>query len=183
MKYRPTLLFVDDEVRCVRLLSMTFRGPYNVLSALSGHAALQIIRQQHVHVIVTDQRMPNMTGIELLAAVQKISPHTTRLLLTGFWDLAAVSEAVNDCDIYRYINKPWDQDELKAVITEAVALALSTETSLRGATAEAKQRPTLSLVAGSDVMLLDPSNITTRSPRTGAESASVIPVATQSISE
>jgi len=124
---KAKILFVDDEERIVRLLTMIFRGIYTVFTATSGTAALEIINKEHIHVIVSDQRMPEMTGIQLLAEVRKVSPTTIRLLLTGYSDLVAIIGAVNEGEVYRFLNKPWDQTELKATIAETASIALAAE--------------------------------------------------------
>lgn len=123
---RATLLFVDDEERVVNLLRVMFRADYNVLTATSGAAALELLKQQPVHVVVSDQRMPGMTGIEVLNQVSQRSPATMRILLTGYSDLAAIVGSVNEGEVYRFINKPWNNDELKQVIAEAVRAAQET---------------------------------------------------------
>ncbi|HKJ73854.1 MAG TPA: response regulator, partial [Alphaproteobacteria bacterium] len=86
---KATVLFVDDEERILRSLKMLFRGRYDVLTASSGEEALALVRTRHVHVIVSDQRMPGMLGAALLAQVKVASPTTMRLLLTGYSDLTA----------------------------------------------------------------------------------------------
>lgn len=123
---RPTVLFVDDEERVVNLLRMMFRNDYNVLTATSGAAALELLQRQPVHVVVSDQRMPGMTGIEVLQQVSQRSPATMRILLTGYSDLAAIVGSVNEGSVYRFINKPWNNDELKQVVGEAARAAQET---------------------------------------------------------
>ena len=103
---RPTVLFVDDEAHIVTLLKVMFRADFEVLSATSGQGALDIIQTRKVHVIVSDQRMPGMSGTELLAKVSKLSPGTMRILLTGYSDLAAMVGSINEGEIYRFVHKP-----------------------------------------------------------------------------
>ena len=90
MKTKARVLFVDDEERIVNLLRLCFLSTYQVFTATSGKQALEIIRNNDIDVIVSDQRMPGMTGIELLTSVRQESPNTVRLLLTGYSDLAAI---------------------------------------------------------------------------------------------
>jgi serine/threonine-protein kinase len=97
-----------------------------VHTAISGQEALGIIAAQPIDVIVSDQRMPEMLGTELLAKVRKCSPATMRILLTGYSDLAAIVGSVNDGEVFRFINKPWDQDEIKGIVAEAAAAARAT---------------------------------------------------------
>ncbi|WP_217577463.1 response regulator [Mesorhizobium sp. GbtcB19] len=125
MNDRPTLLFVDDEERIVRLLKIMFREQYEVHTALSAREALGILETIPVDVIASDQRMPETTGIQLLAQVRERWPETVRLLLTGYSDLVAIIGAVNEGEVYRFLNKPWNQAELRAVIAEAVDAARS----------------------------------------------------------
>ncbi|MGO6747783.1 response regulator [Rhizobium ruizarguesonis] len=125
MTDRPVLLFVDDEERVVRLLKMMFRADYEVHTALSAQEALAILETIPVDVIASDQRMPGGTGIQLLSQVRERWPETVRILLTGYSDLVAIIGAVNEGEVYRFLNKPWDQAELRSVIAEAVETARS----------------------------------------------------------
>jgi response regulator RpfG family c-di-GMP phosphodiesterase len=138
---KATVLFVDDEERIVNLLKIMFRSTYNVLTATNGYDALKMMQSQHVHVLVSDQRMPEMMGIDLLTKARDLSPNTMRLLLTGYSDLAAIVGSVNDGEVFRFLNKPWDQDEIKSIIADAASIALSTAASATmqggGATAPA----------------------------------------------
>ena len=121
------LLFVDDEERIVSLLRTIFRQNYEVHVATSGDEALQIISKTHIHVIVSDQRMPGMLGIDLLSRVRQLSPNTMRVLLTGYSDLAAIVGSVNDGEVFRYINKPWDHTEIKQIVAQAAEIARTTQ--------------------------------------------------------
>src|SRR6218665_3121556 len=112
MQTKSRLLFVDDEERIVNLLRMMFRADYEVHTATSGAAALEIIAAHPIDVIVSDQRMPGMLGIELLNEVRLRSPATMRILLTGYSDLSAIVGSVNDGEVFRFINKPWDKAEI-----------------------------------------------------------------------
>jgi len=125
MSDKPVLLFVDDEERIVRLLKIMFREQYEVHTAVSAREALGILETIPVHVIASDQRMPDVTGIQLLGQVRERWPETVRLLLTGYSDLVAIIGAVNEGEVYRFLNKPWNQSELRAVIAEAADVALS----------------------------------------------------------
>lgn len=125
MNDKPVLLFVDDEARIVRLLKIMFHSQYEVYTALSAREALDIMETVSVDVIASDQRMPETTGIQLLAQVRERWPATVRLLLTGYSDLVAIIGAVNEGEVFRFLNKPWNQSELRAVIAEAVETAHS----------------------------------------------------------
>lgn len=126
MPQKASLLFVDDEERVTKLLRMIFRSEYAVTTASSGREALQIISRQPIDVVVSDQRMPEMTGIELLAEIRKRSPATMRILLTGYSDLAAILGSVNEGEVFRFINKPWDHEDIKRIVGEAADIARST---------------------------------------------------------
>ncbi len=119
-----TVLFVDDEERILRSLKMLFRGRYHVLTTSSGSEAVAIVKRQPVHVIVSDQRMPEMLGVEVLRRVREASPQTMRLLLTGYSDLQAIVASVNDGEIFRFIEKPWDPGYLHEVVEQAAQIAL-----------------------------------------------------------
>ena len=126
MTEKAKLLFVDDEERVVNLLRTMFRSEYEVFTATSGREALEIIAAQPIDVIVSDQRMPEMLGIELLTQVCKRSPATMRILLTGYSDLAAIIGSVNEGEVFRFINKPWDHEEIKNIVAEAARIAKET---------------------------------------------------------
>lgn len=126
MTSKPKILFLDDEERIVNLLRLMFRLTHEVYTATNGHEALRLIAQHQIHVVVSDQRMPEMTGIEFLSQVRERSPGTMRILLTGYSDLTAIVGSVNDGEVFRFINKPWQQDEIKSIIADATEIALST---------------------------------------------------------
>ncbi len=113
------ILFVDDEQRILTSLRSIFRREYNVFTASGGKEALEVLAKNDINVIVSDQRMPNMLGNELLAQVHKLYPQTMRLLLTGFMDKQAIIQTINEGEIYRFINKPWNNESIQAVIKEA----------------------------------------------------------------
>ncbi|MCP3064851.1 response regulator [Myxococcus sp. K38C18041901] len=117
---RHTLLFVDDEADVLDILTRMFQRRYRVLTALSGHAALEVLRRETVDVLVTDQRMPEMTGIELAATARAEGFDVTTLLLTGFTDPDDLIAAINQGQVYRYITKPWDVNDLLITVKNAV---------------------------------------------------------------
>lgn len=114
-----TILYVDDEENNLYSFKATFRMKYKVLIALSGDEALEIMKSQPVHIIITDQRMPNMTGVEFLEKVIEIFPDPIRILLTGYADMGAVVDAVNKGKIFHYLAKPWNEEELDMTISRA----------------------------------------------------------------
>jgi response regulator RpfG family c-di-GMP phosphodiesterase len=124
MSERIRILFVDDEERILRSLALQFRREYEVLTESDPLRALQRLKSESVHVLVSDQRMPGMTGAELLAAAQHIAPQTLRILLTGYSDLDAAVAALNNGGIFRYLTKPWDAQEMAFTLRQAGELAL-----------------------------------------------------------
>lgn len=116
-KYK--VLFVDDEPRVTSALKAIFRREYDVFIANSAKDALRLLKETQVDVLVSDQRMPEMLGNELLAKVSALYPQTMRILLTGFMDKQAIVNSINDGEVYRFINKPWNNDEMREVVAEA----------------------------------------------------------------
>ena len=153
MQSAAKVLFVDDEVRVVNLLKMIFRATHEVFTATSGQQALEIIAANDIQVVVSDQRMPGMLGVELLAAVRQRSPDTMRILLTGYSDLAAIVGSVNDGEVFRFINKPWDQQEIKTIIGEAAEIALATRAAAPAPIATVLTPQTLA--QASEVLVID----------------------------
>lgn len=111
-----TILYVDDEENNLFSFKATFRIRYNVLVAISGEEALKILEKKQVHVIITDQRMPEMTGVDFLEKVLEKYPDPMRILLTGYADMNAVVDAVNKGKIFHYLAKPWNEEELDMTI-------------------------------------------------------------------
>ena len=107
-EFLPILLVVDDEREITSSLADQFRRDYQVVTADGADSALTILKQQDVSVIVSDQRMPDKTGSELLAEACLINPDAVRILLTGYADLEAVVQAVNEGKIFFYLTKPWN---------------------------------------------------------------------------
>lgn len=124
---KPRILLVDDEERILRSLGMLLRMHYQVYATSDGYEALAILQREKIHVLISDQRMPIMTGTELLREARKVSPDTVRILLTGYADADSAVAAVNDGEIFRYISKPWGPKELRDTIAQAVQVALSLE--------------------------------------------------------
>lgn len=114
-----TVLYVDDEQNNLISFKATFRMKYNVLTALSGDEAIKIMSTKPVDIIITDQRMPNMTGVEFLEKVIEKFPDPMRILLTGYADMGAVIDAVNKGKIFHYLTKPWNEEELDLTINRA----------------------------------------------------------------
>src|ERR671928_891788 len=114
------MMIVDDEPANLRLLERLFRRDYQVLTAASGAEALKLLEQHDVALLITDQRMPGMTGIELLKRTAPLRPHMVRIILTGYTDVNALVEAVNCGQVYKYVTKPWSNDELRLTVARAL---------------------------------------------------------------
>lgn len=119
-KKHPILL-VDDEPEILYSLQGLLRREFELYTAESGAQALEILRQHPVHVIMSDQRMPEMTGVQLMHHVKETHPEAIRIVFTGYADIRAVIDAINNVGLYRYITKPWDPDELIEVLHQAAA--------------------------------------------------------------
>lgn len=119
-KKHPILL-VDDEPEILFSLRGLLRRDFEIHTAESGTEAIEVLKQHPIHVIMTDQRMPDMTGVQLLHRVADDYPQAIRIVFTGYADIKAVIDAVNEGHIYRYITKPWDPDELLSVLRQACA--------------------------------------------------------------
>jgi len=113
---KHNIMFVDDEPMVTQSLRILFSKDYNVFTAESGFEALETVKKHHISVVVSDQRMPVMTGVEFLREVKELSPHTIRILMTGYTDLEAIIDSVNVGEIFRYINKPWRVEKLRETI-------------------------------------------------------------------
>ena len=116
-----TVLLVDDEVNVTKsIIRVLHNEPWQILSAKTGREALDLMATTPVDVIVSDERMPGMSGVELLSAISKIYPETIRIILTGHANTELVFQAINDGAIYRFLTKPWDDAELISVISQAL---------------------------------------------------------------
>ncbi len=114
------ILYVDDEESNLRIFKTAFRRHYNVFTASSALIGFEILRTEDIHLIISDQRMPNMTGNEFLSKVYLENPLPIRIILTGYSDMAAIVDAINSGKIYKYITKPWEKDKLKLIFDEAL---------------------------------------------------------------
>jgi DNA-binding NtrC family response regulator len=118
MSYK--ILIVDDEPDNLRALERLFRECYEVLTAGSGVEALELLRQHDVALLITDQRMPEMTGIELVKKTVALRPRMVRMILTGYTDVDALVEIINCGQVYRYVTKPWSNEELWLTVKRAL---------------------------------------------------------------
>ncbi|MCK4855854.1 MAG: response regulator, partial [Bacteroidales bacterium] len=114
------LLYVDDEEHNLTSFAATFRKEYKVFTATNGEDGLDIMRNNDIKLVITDQRMPEMTGIEFLEKIIPHYPDCIRMVLTGFSDVEAIIQAINKGRVYRYITKPWDKEEFKITMDRAL---------------------------------------------------------------
>ncbi len=113
------ILYVDDEEHNLHSFKAVFRREYNIYSALSGEEGIEILKNNNINLIITDQRMPGMTGIQFLEKIVPQYPDVIRMILTGFSDMDAIIDAINTGRVFRYINKPWNENELRMTIENA----------------------------------------------------------------
>ena len=118
--HEHTVLFVDDEANILKALQRLLRNePLNVLTATSPQEAIQLLESTPAQVVVSDQRMPDMSGVDLLSTIREHQPEMVRMMLTGYTEMNIAVEAINRGEIYRLITKPWNDDELKATLRQA----------------------------------------------------------------
>jgi len=118
---KHSILVVDDEEEILHSLRGLLRMEFKVYTASSGGEAIKILEQEPIHIILSDQRMPEMAGVDLLTQARGEHPGAIRVMFTGYTDVKAVIEAINQGQIFRYLAKPWHPDELLAVLREASA--------------------------------------------------------------
>lgn len=116
---RIKILYIDDEENNLNSFKAAFRREYDVTTAISGIEAKEILKTHTFEIIITDQRMPGMTGVEFLSSIIDEYPEPIRMLLTGYADIQAVIDAINKGKIYQYITKPWDEQQMRVIINNA----------------------------------------------------------------
>ncbi|HZM48238.1 MAG TPA: protein kinase [Burkholderiales bacterium] len=121
---KPRIVFIDDEERILTALKSVFRANYHVFTATDGAQALDFIKKFGVHVVVSDQRMPGMTGVQVLRQLKEVAPNTVRILLTGYSDLASIVGSINEGEVFRFVSKPWNNQEIQKIVGDAVAIAM-----------------------------------------------------------
>lgn len=125
------VLVVDDETRVTSTLNRLLKQQYDTFTANNAQDALNVIRHNRINVVVSDQRMPNMTGVDLLSKVKLISPNTTRVLLTGYSDLDAIVGSINQGEIFQFIQKPWNNQALLETVNRGMEISRKLYTSDR----------------------------------------------------
>lgn len=113
------ILYVDDEENNLQAFKATFRRDYKIFLAISAKVGEEILSKEDIDIVITDQRMPEKTGVEFLESIIPIHPKPIRLLLTGYTDIQAVIDAINKGQVYHYLTKPWEEDYLRTVIKNA----------------------------------------------------------------
>lgn len=116
------ILYVDDEDSNLRVFDSVFSRYYNVFTANNGKMAIKLLHQYDIHMIITDQKMPEMTGTDLLEQTLGDFPDVIRIILTGFADIQAIIKAINKCSIYKYVTKPYENAEIKDIIDKGLEL-------------------------------------------------------------
>jgi response regulator RpfG family c-di-GMP phosphodiesterase len=116
---KHTLLVVDDEPDVCDSVHDLLRREFHVLKARNADEGVQLMQQHEVHIIMTDQRMPKITGVELLTRVRQRHPHAVRLLFTGYADLDSIIAAINQGHIFKFLKKPWQPEDLEGIVREA----------------------------------------------------------------
>lgn len=122
---KPKIAFIDDEKRILRSMKLLFRKSHDVFITTDPNEYMDYIKNNHVHVAVSDQRMPERVGVDILREVKDISPSTMRILLTGYADLNAIIGSINEGEIYRYLTKPCKSEELQTIVGRATNIALA----------------------------------------------------------
>ena len=172
------VLFVDDDERILNALKTLFRDEYDVCTSAGGEAAIEFLKANQVQVVVSDQRMPGMAGVELLREVRKLAPRTVRILLTGYSDLAAMVGSINEGEVFRFVRKPWDNAEIRETLKEAAEVAAKVAPPPAAKLQEAKVAASL-LVIDSDPSLARGlarmvPGVTVHEATTAAEAAKVL---------
>jgi len=118
-KDKIRILYVDDEVNNLKAFKATFRRDYKIFLAESADIGRDILLQEELDIIITDQRMPKENGVEFLESIISMHPDPMRILLTGYTDIQAVIDAINKGKVYHYLTKPWEEDYLRTVLKNA----------------------------------------------------------------
>jgi YesN/AraC family two-component response regulator len=115
-----SILYVDDEESNLKGFRSIYFTEYSIYTALSGQEAMDVLANHEVHVIITDQKMPGMTGVQFLSNAISKYPDPIRIILTGYSDIEVLMKAINECGIFRYLTKPWDENEMNLTINQAL---------------------------------------------------------------
>lgn len=116
-----SILYVEDDSGNRTIFELAFKKHFRVVAVESAQEAFDALERDHFQLVVSDQRMPEMTGVEFLKIVTEKYPEVVKILITGFSDFRAIISAINDCHIYKYVPKPWERKELKITLDDALA--------------------------------------------------------------
>ncbi|GAB4125410.1 MAG: hypothetical protein OHK0045_05810 [Raineya sp.] len=119
-KEKAKILYIDDEESNLRIFKINFKRHYTVFTTTSIQEAYNILKENEINLIITDQKMPEMTGTEFLKSILHLHPEAIRIVLTGFSDIQDIIQAVNECKIYQYVTKPYDNGEMQTIIDKAL---------------------------------------------------------------
>jgi len=121
MKFEQAIrvLYIDDEENNLKSFKANFRRDFEIYTAISAEAAALLMKTNEIDIIISDQRMPNMTGVEFFNSILDTHPDPIRILITGYADIEAVINAINRGQVYKYITKPWNEFELKILIEKS----------------------------------------------------------------
>ena len=114
------VLYVDDEPENLRVFELTFRREFSILTASSAEEGLRILNENPVAVVLSDQRMPGVSGVEFLSRVRSLDASAIRILVTAYGDAEILGEAINDGSIYRYVPKPWEPEDMRVTLRRAI---------------------------------------------------------------
>lgn len=116
-----SILFVDDEIHILTSIKRLLRKePYTIHTAVGGQAGLELLEKEEVQLVVSDQRMPEMTGVQFLQQVKQLYPNTIRVVLSGYAEAGAIVEAINQGEVYRFLGKPWDDEQLRLTFRQCL---------------------------------------------------------------
>lgn len=118
-EFKPSVLFVDDEIFNLSSFRANFRKDFNVFLADSAEQAYEVLNENEIHVVISDHRMPGKTGVEFLSSLIVKHPASIRILLTGCSDVDIIVNAINQGQVYRYMTKPWDKEEVTSTVMGA----------------------------------------------------------------
>src|SRR5690606_39554911 len=116
------VLYIDDEDNNLKSFRATLRKDFKIFTAIDAEEGLRIAQEEEIHVVIADQRMPGLTGTEFFEKMVKVNPDPIRILLTGYSDIASVIDAINKGEVYRFIDKPWNIEQIKNAIYNAADL-------------------------------------------------------------
>jgi response regulator RpfG family c-di-GMP phosphodiesterase len=125
MNEKARVLYVDDERPNLTSFKMLFQDNYDIHIAESASAGLELMREHEIDIVISDQRMPEMTGVEMLKRVRSEFPQAFRIIVTGFADIEAVVDSINEGHVYHFFSKPWDEQKVQNVIDRALEIMKS----------------------------------------------------------